>query len=172
MDLIVSHNGDHWRAASAGRHWRCAIGRGGIVTDKQEGDGGTPIGCWPLRRVLYRPDRLARPATNLPITALTPEDGWCDDPQDPRYNQQVLLPFNASHEVLWRADRIYDIIVILGHNDDPPVPGQGSAIFLHIAKENYAPTLGCVALALPDLVLFLNDAGTADRVCIDANAGR
>ena len=91
--------------------------------------------------------------------ALTPDDGWCDDPADERYNQHVKLPFAAGHERLWRADGLYDVVCVLGHNDRPPLPGQGSAIFLHVAAADYAPTEGCVALALADLLDVLNDCG-------------
>lgn len=130
---------------------RCALGRGGLVAEKREGDGGTPIGCWPLRRVLYRPDRLAAPCANLPVSAIEPDDGWCDDPGHPDYNRPIKRPFSASHEALWREDGVYDIVVVLGHNDSPPVPGAGSAIFMHVARPNYEPTAGCVALGLSDL---------------------
>ena len=168
MDVIVSRNPDgSWRAGFGARRWRCAIGPAGITADKREGDGATPSGCFALRRVLYRPDRLARPETLLPAAALAPEDGWCDDPADAAYNRPVRLPYGASHERLWRDDGIYDIVVILGHNDDPPVPGAGSAIFLHVARPDYGPTQGCVALALPDLLAVLREAGPETRICIE-----
>ena len=130
---------------------RCAVGRGGIGTKTAEGDGITPVGTWPIRRILYRADRVPRPATTLPVAEITPDDGWCDAPNDPRYNTQIKLPDAVSHELLWRKDRLYDLVAVLGFNDDPVAPGKGSAIFLHIAREGYAPTEGCIALALPDL---------------------
>ncbi len=139
-----------------GGQCRCALGRGGIRADKREGDGATPSGRFVLRRALYRPDRLpAPPVSGLPASPIAPEDGWCDDPADPRYNRPVPLPCATSHEKLWRDDGLYDVVVVLGHNDDPPVPGLGSAIFLHVAKPGYLPTEGCVALALPDLLTLL-----------------
>jgi L,D-peptidoglycan transpeptidase YkuD (ErfK/YbiS/YcfS/YnhG family) len=169
MDLIVSPGPDGtWRAGFGARVWPCAIGAGGVTGDKREGDGATPLGCFVLRRVLYRPDRLARPETALPVAPLAPEDGWCDDPEDPAYNTPVRLPYGASHERLWREDGIYDLIVVLGHNDAPPVAGKGSAIFLHVAKPDYAPTSGCVALALTDLLSVLAEAGPETRVCVRA----
>ena len=170
MDLIVSHasNGT-WQASLAGRSWRCAIGPSGVTAEKREGDGATPVGCFLLRRVLYRPDRVEPPQSRLPSQALEPEDAWCDDPDDPAYNRPVRLPYAASHECLWREDRIYDVIVVLGHNDDPPLPGKGSAIFLHAARPDYGPTLGCVALALPDLLTVLRDLGPDSRICIEAD---
>ncbi len=80
-----------------------------------------------------------------------PNDGWCDDPGDRRYNTAVRLPCDARHEALWRDDGVYDVIGILGWNDTPVVRGRGSAIFLHVARPDFAPTEGCIALALPDL---------------------
>ncbi|MEX2009098.1 MAG: L,D-transpeptidase family protein [Dongiaceae bacterium] len=163
MDLIVSAGGV---ADWGGRSFRCALGRSGIRADKREGDGATPAGCFGLRRVVYRADRLARPPTALPVAALAPEDGWCDDPADPMYNRPVRLPYAARHERLWRDDGVYDAIVVLGHNDDPVVPGHGSAIFLHVARPDYRSTEGCVALARGDLLAVLAEARPGDRMCV------
>lgn len=143
-------------ARLAGRHWPCALGRGGIRTDKNEGDGATPAGRFALRRLLFRPDRIAPPPRCvLPTAALTPADGWCDDPADSAYNRAVALPYPASCEALWRADAVYDLIVVIGHNDAPPVAGAGSAIFIHCARPDFAPTEGCVAFAAADLIDLL-----------------
>lgn len=130
---------------------RAALGRGGVRADKREGDGATPVGALPLRRVLYRPDRTGVPACAVPVRSLAPHDGWCDDPTLAEYNQLVRLPLRGSAERLWRDDAVYDIIGVLGWNDQPVRPGKGSAIFLHIARADYAPTDGCVALAADDL---------------------
>jgi len=137
-----------------------------VRTDKSEGDGATPVGCFPLRLVFYRADRMGAPTTNLPVTAIAPDDGWCDDPGHRLYNRPVKLPFEASHERLWRDDGIYDVIVVLGHNDDPPRPGLGSAIFLHLARPDFAPTEGCVALARQDLLDLLRRCRPGDRLCV------
>ena len=141
-----------------GTEFRCAVGRGGFIpaSEKREGDGATPMGDWPLRRVLYRPDKAPAPKTVLPTEPISPDDGWCDDPEDPAYNKPVKKPCAASHESMWREDRLYDVVLILGHNDDPPVPGAGSAIFMHVAQPDYSPTEGCVALAPADLDKLLN----------------
>ncbi len=144
----------------------CAIGRGGIRTAKKEGDGATPAGLFPLRRIHYRPDRLAAPATGLTIRALRPEDGWCDDPADDAYNRLVTRPFDASHEILWRQDRVYDLIVELGYNDDPVKPGLGSVIFVHVATPDFSPTEGCIALALEDLLDLLGNCGEGARLSV------
>ena len=143
---------------------RCAVGRAGLRADKQEGDEATPLGLLPLRRVLYRADRLTRPRAAVPIEPLAPADGWCDDPSSREYNCRVRLPFANRHEALWRDDAIYDVIGVLGWNDAPIVRGRGSAIFLHVARPDYAPTEGCVALALPDLLACLAAGLTAIAV--------
>jgi L,D-peptidoglycan transpeptidase YkuD (ErfK/YbiS/YcfS/YnhG family) len=135
----------------AGRDFRCALGRAGASAPKREGDGATPLGLLPLRRVLYRADRGPPPRAAVPVEPLAPSDGWCDDPADAAYNRPVTLPFTAGHEQLWRADEVYDIIGVLGWNDAPVRRGLGSAIFLHLARPNFAPTEGCIALSLPDL---------------------
>jgi L,D-peptidoglycan transpeptidase YkuD (ErfK/YbiS/YcfS/YnhG family) len=150
-------------------HWdsqplACAIGRGGMRSDKREGDGATPCGTFPLRRVFYRPDRGPRPDTALPVEALTESHGWCDTPGDPAYNTEVRLPYPARSERLWREDHLYDLIVVIGYNDDPVVPGAGSAIFLHVAAPRLAPTEGCVALEKPQLVRLLASLGPGDAI--------
>jgi L,D-peptidoglycan transpeptidase YkuD (ErfK/YbiS/YcfS/YnhG family) len=130
---------------------RCALGRGGVRADKREGDGATPVGDLPLRRVLYRADRGAAPACRVPVEPLSPDDGWCDDPAHRDYNRAVRLPHPARHERMWREDGAYDIVGVLGWNDAPVERGRGSAIFLHLARPDYAPTEGCVALSERDL---------------------
>jgi L,D-peptidoglycan transpeptidase YkuD (ErfK/YbiS/YcfS/YnhG family) len=145
---------------------RCALGRSGVTPAslKREGDGASPLGSWPMRQIFFRPDRLDRPETALPADPMIPEAGWCDDPASPLYNRPVILPFAASHEQLWREDHVYDLIVVLGHNDDPPIPGMGSAIFLHIAREDFSPTEGCIACTLPDLLALLKVATVGDAL--------
>ncbi len=155
VELVVRASGEAWWA---GRHMRCAVGRAGIVGDKREGDGGTPAGRWPMREVLFRGDRLGPIMTPLPARELRPADGWCDAPGDPAYNRLVRQPYLAHCEYLWLAEAVYDVIVPLGYNDDPAVPGRGSAIFLHVARPDFAPTGGCVALALDDLLAVLRGA--------------
>ncbi len=135
----------------AGKTYRAALGRAGIRFRKQEGDLATPAGTMPLRRVLYRADRVGAPACAVPVQPLARDDGWCDDPAHAEYNRPVRLPFAASAEALWRDDPVYDIVGVLGWNDDPVRPGLGSAIFLHLARPDYAPTEGCVALDQADL---------------------
>lgn len=152
----------------------CALGRSGIISsdEKTEGDGATPAGTWPLRRVLYRPDRLSKPVTDLLAKPITPADGWCDDPTDPLYNKPTKLPYDASTENMWREDELYNVCVILGHNDDPVIPHKGSAIFFHVAKEmdgSLSPTEGCVALPQDQLIRILMscDPETTMRIELD-----
>ncbi len=154
--------------AMGARRVRCALGPGGVIAAslKREGDGTTPEGVWPIRRLLYRPDRGGPPSTRLPVQPIGERDGWCDAPDDPAYNRPVALPYPASAERLWREDGLYDLCVILGHNDDPPVAGLGSAVFLHCAHPHYRPTQGCVALARPDLESLLALAGPGDALAV------
>ena len=166
MELVVTRNGSgatlDWGAGARS----CAIGRGGIGAKSGEGDGVTPVGSFSIRRVLYRPDRVAAPRTNLPLVAIGQDDGWCDAPGDASYNQPVKLPYAASHERMWRDDHLYDVVVVLGFNDSPVMPGKGSAIFLHVARPDYGPTEGCVALALPDLLASLENLSPGDTIRI------
>jgi L,D-peptidoglycan transpeptidase YkuD (ErfK/YbiS/YcfS/YnhG family) len=149
---------------------RCALGKGGVrpAADKREGDGASPAGVWPIRRVLYRPDKVPAPQTALPVSAIGPADGWCDAPGDPAYNHPVTLPYPASAERLWRDDDVYDVVVVLGHNDDPVVDGAGSCIFMHLIRPGYLPTEGCVALAPADMAACLATATPGDAVEIRA----
>jgi len=128
----------------------------------------TPAGRFPLLRAFYRADRLAAPATALPLAALAASDGWVDDPRDPRYNTQVTLPYPASHERLWRDDALYDLIVVIGYNTGPVVPGKGSAIFLHCARPDFSPTEGCIAVARDALASLLGLLGPGSTITIRA----
>lgn len=170
MDLIVwpeaAERAPHRGVARfAGTRFRCALGRNGVRADKREGDGATPAGCWQILRVLYRADRVPAPRTRLPVAMIARDDGWCDDPGDPRYNRPVRLPHAGDAERLWRDDGVYDIVAVLAYNLDPVVPHGGSAIFLHLARPDFGATEGCVALAMPDLLSVLDAADAGTRVC-------
>ncbi len=151
-DLILI---DNHTVEIAGKRYRATIGKGGVRREKREGDHATPTGMHPFRSVLYRADKMPEPATGLPTQPIAHDMGWCDAPEHAEYNRPVLLPFAASHEKLWREDNVYDVIAVLGYNDAPVVPGAGSAIFMHVAKDDYAGTEGCAALAVPDLLEVL-----------------
>jgi L,D-peptidoglycan transpeptidase YkuD (ErfK/YbiS/YcfS/YnhG family) len=163
MDLVVNATG---LARWDGRDLRCAIGRSGINAAKREGDGATPAGRFAMRFVLYRPDREAPPTTGLPRRPLARDDGWCDAPADAAYNRMIRLPYPASAETLWRSDGRYDLLVPLGYNDVNVIPGDGSAIFLHLAAPGYAPTAGCIALARDDLLAVLAGADASSQVIV------
>jgi L,D-peptidoglycan transpeptidase YkuD (ErfK/YbiS/YcfS/YnhG family) len=135
--------------------WRCAIGPSGVRASKREGDGATPRGLYRFRVVHYRPDRIRRPQTDVTIKSLRQADGWCDQVGDRNYNRPVLLPYATSHERLWRDDHVYDIVISLNHNERPRIQGHGSCVFLHIARKDYRPTAGCIALSRPDLLKLL-----------------
>ena len=168
MELVVRSEAEGWLFEGPHGPWPCSVGRGGLRRNKQEGDGATPIGRWPLRRLFYRPDREDRPGTRLPSSPLAPNLGWCDDPDDALYNQPVKLPYPGRHETLWRKDALYDLIVVLGYNDAPPLRGAGSAIFLHVATLDYDPTEGCVALAKDHLRSLLGAIGPGDHLVVEA----
>ena len=142
-----------------GRLHACALGRSGRRVRKWEGDGATPRGRWRLVAVLYRPDRGRRPATGLPVRPIRPSDGWCDASGDRNYNRAVRLPYPASCERMWRDDRLYDLVVVLDHNTRPRKRRAGSAIFMHVARPDHAPTEGCVALPAPVLARLLARIG-------------
>jgi len=163
----------HFRASAAngrligpGVDFDCVFGTGGLVdaAAKREGDKASPIGVWPVRRALYRADRIPAPDTGLVLDPITPTDGWCDAPDDPAYNRPVRRPYAASHEMMRREDGLYDLVVVLGHNDDPPRPGLGSAIFLHCMAEDGRGTAGCLAIRRPDLVRLVETLVPGDLI--------
>jgi L,D-peptidoglycan transpeptidase YkuD (ErfK/YbiS/YcfS/YnhG family) len=166
MNLIVTSDRDGaWLDWGAGKK-RAAIGPAGIAVKGGEGDGVTPRGKFPVREVFYRADRIAPPRTHLPLRAIQKDDGWCDAPNDPNYNRLVKLPYPASAENMWRDDSLYDLVAVLGYNDDPVVPGKGSAIFLHLARDDYSVTHGCVALAYDELQTAIEQLRPGDQVVI------
>lgn len=167
MDIVV-------RPGRSGHHvlmigvltMRCAIGRTGVSNLKLEGDGATPVGAFPLREVLYRADRMAKPQTALPVRPLAKDDSWCEAPADPNYNRLVKRAPSEGYDMLWREDHLYDVIAVIGYNDDPVLPGKGSAIFLHLARGNYGPTSGCVAVTREDILQILKLAAPSTRIAI------
>lgn len=164
MNLTLHHHQLSW-----GPHtFPCAWGRNGITSLKTEGDGATPIGTFPFRRVFYRADRIQKPETLLPLQALSAHDGWCDDIHDECYNQHVSLPYPGRHENLWRDDHVYDLILVVGYNDDPIEVGRGSAVFVHLLRPERTPTEGCVALLQQDLLQVLKESTQGSSLIITA----
>lgn len=152
-----------------GVRYFCTLGRSGVIAPekKTEGDGKTPLGTYFLRKLIYRADRLPAPETGLPTEELTSKTGWCEDPSHDDYNLQVTLPHAAKNiDHMKRDDYVYDLVVPIGYNDDPPVKGKGSAIFMHIARHSRAPTAGCVGLALEDLITVLKQSTPETRITI------
>lgn len=141
-----------------------ALGRGGIQANKREGDGATPRGLFHPIRVWWRPDRGARPRTALPIRVSGPDDGWCEEPTDRRYNRPVKLAGASGADLLWRADHLYDLIVEIDHNVRPRVAGRGSAVFIHLARKGFLPTAGCVALSAGALRRLLERLDRRTRI--------
>jgi len=165
MDLVVK---TAELAIWGDKEFRCAIGRGGFKApkEKREDDGATPVGRWLMREILYRTDRVQMPLTALPSRAIDPHDGWCEIPEDPLYNQLVRRPYGVPVDPLWREDHLYDIVVVMGYNDDPVIAGKGSAIFLHLARPDYSPSAGCVTLAQEDLLTVLREASKGSAVLV------
>jgi L,D-peptidoglycan transpeptidase YkuD (ErfK/YbiS/YcfS/YnhG family) len=169
MELIVRRDEEKGVLLHCGRDvFRAAVGSGGIGVKHAEGDHVTPVGVFPLRRLLFRADRVKLPLTRLPVSAIAPDDGWCDAPGDRDYNKPVKLPYRASTESLWRADFLYDLIAVLGFNDCPVVPGAGSAFFLHVARADYGATEGCIALARDDLLAVVSALAPGDTIAVKA----
>lgn len=169
MELSVRQDGEKGVLLHCGQDaFRAAVGSGGIGIKHAEGDHITPVGVFPVRALLFRADRVKLPRTRLPVSAIAPDDGWCDAPGDRAYNRPVKLPYRASTESLWRADFLYDLLAVLGFNDCPVVPGAGSAFFLHIARADYGATEGCVALAKDDLLAVVSALGPGDTIALKA----
>lgn len=144
-----------------------ALGRGGIKANKREGDGGTPRGAFRLSRLWWRADRHPRPVTSLPARRISAADGWCEDPRDRRYNRPIKVAPHAQGDRLTRKDRLYDFIVEIDHNTRPRIAGRGSAVFIHAAREGFAPTAGCVALELNMLRRLLTRLGPRTKIVVE-----
>jgi L,D-peptidoglycan transpeptidase YkuD (ErfK/YbiS/YcfS/YnhG family) len=134
---------------------RVALGRSGINANKREGDGGTPAGRFHPVRLWWRPDRLLRPRTLLPVRRIERDDAWCEDPADRRYNRPFRRSANEPGDRLRRDDWLYDLIIEIDHNTRPRVAGRGSAVFIHVARDGFAPTAGCIALRRDALLQLL-----------------
>lgn len=150
---------------AAGQAVPVALGRGGIIANKFEGDGGTPRGVFHPLRVWYRPDRVLRPQTRLPVRPIHPDDAWCEDPSDRRYNRPMR--WDGTGDRLVRSDQLYDMIIEIDHNTVPRVANRGSAVFLHLARDNYGPTAGCITMPRGPLRRLIAGMGPATRIEIE-----
>jgi L,D-peptidoglycan transpeptidase YkuD (ErfK/YbiS/YcfS/YnhG family) len=157
-----------WEAwlVAAHRVVRVALGRTGIKAAKREGDGATPAGQFHPVRLWWRADRLPRPRTLLPIRRIGPDDAWCEDPADRRYNRPFRRSANELGDRFERADGLYDLVIEIDHNTRPRVAGRGSAVFIHVAKPGFAPTAGCVALTRDELRRLLNQLSPKTRIIV------
>ena len=136
--------------------FRCSLGKAGIRKKKKEGDNITPMGIFKITSIYYRPDRIKKISTQLKKIKITKNIGWCDDPKSNFYNREIKLPNKFSHEKFYRKDNLYDIIAILNYNTKPIIKNKGSAIFIHIANNNYKPTAGCVGIKKSNLIKLLS----------------
>jgi len=146
--------------------FRCAIGKNRIGNKKREGDLLTPKGTYRLTKVFYRSDRIKTIKTKLSKIIIKKNMGWCDDSQSKFYNKLIFLPKKVGHEKLYRRDNIYDIIVLLDFNINPIIKNKGSAIFIHIAKEKYQSTQGCIALKKNNLLKLLSVVKNKNKIKI------
>jgi L,D-peptidoglycan transpeptidase YkuD (ErfK/YbiS/YcfS/YnhG family) len=143
-----------------------ALGRGGVRANKREGDGGTPRGVFHPRRLWWRSDRSPRPRTFMSVRPIAPDDAWCEDPQSRHYNQPIRLARGSAGDRLTRKDHLYDFIVEIDHNTRPRTAHRGSAVFLHLARDNFGPTAGCVAMRKPAMLRLLQRLGPRTRIII------
>ncbi|WP_441232997.1 L,D-transpeptidase family protein [Bradyrhizobium sp. 930_D9_N1_4] len=143
-----------------------ALGRGGILANKREGDGGTPRGSFRPRQLWWRGDRYSRPQTFLPARPIGDTDAWCEDPNDRHYNQPIRLDRGQGGDRLKRADQLYDFIIEIDHNTKPRIAGRGSAVFLHLARDNFGPTAGCVSMTRAAMLQLLKQLGPKTRIII------
>ena len=147
--------------------FKCSIGYNGLSNKKREGDGCTPIGCFKITKILYRPDKINNCEFALDSEVIKKLDGWCDDVNSELYNQKIEFPFNPSAEHLYRNDDLYDIVCIIDYNLNPIIRGKGSAIFLHVAGGNYSPTQGCVAIKKEELLQIAMKLDKSSTITID-----
>jgi L,D-peptidoglycan transpeptidase YkuD (ErfK/YbiS/YcfS/YnhG family) len=145
------------------------LGEAGIGRKLKEGEKITPEGIFKIIKVYYRPDRIKKIITNFKTIKIKKNMGWCDDSKSLAYNRQIKLPSKFTHEKLYRRDNIYNLIAVLNYNMNPTVKRKGSAIFIHIAKKNYKPTAGCIALKRGDLIKLLKKIKKNTRIKISAN---
>ena len=145
---------------------KCALGKRGIGSKKQEGDHITPVGLFKIKSLLYRKDRIKKIKTRLKKIIIRKTMGWCNDPESKKYNKLIKLPSKSSYEKLYKKNNVYDIILVLDYNMYPTMKGKGSAIFIHIAKKNYKKTEGCIAIKKLDLLKIIKEIRNNTRVKI------
>ena len=166
---LLNHEQKKGELSFNGASYPCVFGRSGISepSKRRQGDGSTPAGTYALRKLWYRADKVPTITCALPTQIIHEQDGWCDDASSPDYNRHVLLPFAGGHQELFRPnDDLYDLVLEIGYNDNPAVPGLGSEIFMHVAREAMTPTAGCIALKKEDLVKVIADLNETSTLTI------
>jgi L,D-peptidoglycan transpeptidase YkuD (ErfK/YbiS/YcfS/YnhG family) len=146
--------------------FRCALGKAGIRKKKREGDNITPKGTYKIIRIYCRKDRIRQVKTKIRIYKINKKIGWCDDSKSKKYNQLIKLPTKFGHEKFYRKDHLYDLILVLNYNMKPIIKNKGSAIFIHLARRNYYPTQGCIALSKKNLLMILNKINKNTKIKI------
>ncbi len=149
------------------RKFRCALGKAGIQKKKEEGDYITTKGKYNIIKIYYRSDRLKKISSKFKLIKIMKNMGWCNDPKSRKYNQLINIPTKYSHETLYRRDNIYDLILVLNYNMKPTIKNKGSAIFIHVAKNNYNKTAGCIALKKTDLIYLIKEIKKNTKVMIN-----
>ena len=147
--------------------FKCALGKSGIRKKRTEGDNITPKGTFKIIKIYYRKDKITKINSAFKLIEIKKNMGWCDDPESKKYNQLINLPSKYRHEKLFRNDRIYDLILVLDYNMNPVIKNRGSAIFIHIAKNNYNKTKGCIALKKKDLIEIVSKIKRDTKVIIN-----
>ena len=147
--------------------FRCALGKGGVKKKIIEGDNITPRGTFKIIKIYYRPDKIKKIKTLIKKIKIKKNMGWCDDPNSDFYNKQIKLPTKLSHEKLYRNDNLYDLIAVLNYNTNPIIKSKGSAIFIHIAKNSYKKTKGCIALKKKHLVKLISQIKINTKIKIN-----
>ena len=163
MELVVKNG----FLIHRGQKYKCSIGYNGLSDNKLEGDGCTPTGTFKINKILYRHDKIKDVNFLLDTEIIRKLDGWCDDINSNFYNQKIIFPFNSRAERLYRNDDLYDIVCVIDYNLSPIIKGKGSAIFLHVASDDYSPTHGCVAVKKDDLIKLALNLNINSTITID-----
>ena len=146
--------------------FKCALGKSGIGKKKKEGDNITPKGIFNVIKIYYRKDRLRKLSSKFKLIKITKKMGWCDDPNSKDYNQLINLPTKYTYEKLYRKDNVYDLLIVLNYNIMPTIKNKGSAIFIHVARQNYKKTSGCIALKKNHLTKLIKTIKKDTKVII------
>ena len=147
--------------------FRCALGKAGIGKKKIEGDNITPKGTFNIVKIYYRADRVKEIPSKFRLIKITKKMGWCDDPNSKDYNQLIKLPIKYTYEKLYRKDSVYDLLIVLNYNIMPTIKNKGSAIFIHVARQNYKKTSGCIALKKNHLTKLIKTMKKDTKVIIN-----